>query len=286
MDRPTTGRRRVRAGSVHVTELIDKRVRQSGAPASSATPRSLGPPRATVRVLETTEPATDVPAPFRRPPSRGSQLAKLAGLGAATLVLCTAIAAATTISHERAGQHAVADRPVPRITGDQALLPDRLDRTLPSAPAPAVDHRPTGQRTAPAEHPRTQPSVTPVSSTTEAPASVVEASVEPTQDPVGDTISDVALVERFYELLPGDPDRAFGLIAPDLLSTTLGEFLDSWASVTGIDVVDVRRQAAGVLAEVRMTLADGHHLKIEQLLTVADSPRRITGVQLLSAQRN
>ena len=70
------------------------------------------------------------------------------------------------------------------------------------------------------------------------------------------------------------------------MSATLGEFLDSWSTVTGIDVVDVRERAGGVLAVVRMDLADGGHLRIEQLLTVADSPRRITGVQLLSAQRN
>jgi hypothetical protein len=284
VDRPTTGRRRVRAGSVHVTELIDKRVRQTGAPASSAARRALAPPQPIVHVLEQPEP--DVPAPYRRPPSRGAQLAKLAGLGAATLVLCTAIAAATTISHERADRHVPADRPAPRITGDQALLPDRLDRTLPSAPAPAVDHRHSEPRPAAPEETGTQPPATPSVTPSEAAPPVVEASVEPAPEPVSDTISDIALVERFYELLPSDPDSAFTLIAPDLLSATLGEFLDSWSTVTGIDVVDVRERAGGVLAVVRMDLAGGGHLRIEQLLTVADSPRRITGVQLLSAQRN
>jgi hypothetical protein len=37
---------------------------------------------------------------------------------------------------------------------------------------------------------------------------------------------------------------------------------------------------------VGMRLVDGGHLRVQQLLTVAESPRRIVGVQLLSAQRN
>ena len=53
-----------------------------------------------------------------------------------------------------------------------------------------------------------------------------------------------------------------------------------------VDVLDLRQQADGVLAVVRMQLADGGHLQLQQLLTVADSPRRIVGVELLSAQRN
>jgi hypothetical protein len=35
-----------------------------------------------------------------------------------------------------------------------------------------------------------------------------------------------------------------------------------------------------------MQLADGGHLQLQQLLTVAESPRRIVDVELLSAQRN
>jgi hypothetical protein len=41
-----------------------------------------------------------------------------------------------------------------------------------------------------------------------------------------------------------------------------------------------------VLAVVGMRLADGSGLRIQQLMTVAESPRRIVGVQLLSAQRH
>jgi len=37
---------------------------------------------------------------------------------------------------------------------------------------------------------------------------------------------------------------------------------------------------------VCMRLADGGWLRVQQLLTVAESPRRIVGAQLLSAQRN
>jgi hypothetical protein len=48
----------------------------------------------------------------------------------------------------------------------------------------------------------------------------------------------------------------------------------------------VTQRADGVLAIVQMRLLGGDRLRIQQLLTVAESPRRIVGVQLLSAQRN
>ncbi len=51
-------------------------------------------------------------------------------------------------------------------------------------------------------------------------------------------------------------------------------------------MLSLQQQADGVLAVVRMRLVDGGHLQLQQLLTVADSPRRIVGVRLLSAQRN
>jgi hypothetical protein len=271
VDRMTTGRRHIRAGSVHVTELINKQARRTGVPAPLAAPSAGSEPDTLVDVLEPIEP--DLPTE-----SKGFQLAKLTSIGAATLVLCGSVAAATMISHQRADQQ-VAERPTIRITGDQALLPDRLDRTLPSngTPAPPPPARPR-------EAPRPAPA---------APASP-ERAEEPTPSPGPSSpetrpmapMSDVALVERYYHLLPKDPGAAFDLISPHLLSTSLGEFLDSWSNVRGIDIVDIDEQADGVHAIVRMALAGGGHIRVEQLLTVADSPRRIVGVQLLSAQRN
>jgi hypothetical protein len=51
-------------------------------------------------------------------------------------------------------------------------------------------------------------------------------------------------------------------------------------------VLGLQQRADGVLAVVRMQLNGNRHLQLQQLLTVADSPRRIVGVELLSAQRN
>ena len=79
---------------------------------------------------------------------------------------------------------------------------------------------------------------------------------------------------------------AFDLVSPELLHSTLGQFLDSWSSVRSVEVLGLEQRANGVLASVRMRLADGGHLQLQQLLTVADAPRRIVGVELLSAQRN
>jgi hypothetical protein len=102
--------------------------------------------------------------------------------------------------------------------------------------------------------------------------------------PTGPT--DLDLVREFYGNLPGAPTSAFKLLSSELLNTTLGDFLASWSTVQAIDGLDVVQRADGVLATVRLRLADGSHLRIQQLLTVAESPRRIVGVQLLSAQRN
>lgn len=300
MDRLTTGRRHVRAGSVHVNELINRQARRPGAPAPLAAPPTRTPDPVyrstrTARRSVTAEPAAptepiDVvlpgPASHRRPATRGAHFAKLTSLGAATLVLCAAIATATVISHQRAGDTSAA-RPALRITGDQAMLPDQLERTLPSAGAPLP---PVAADPAPSPRPAPPSTPAPAASTPPPPARPAQpaATEAPRADPPPAVapMSDVALVRKFYELLPRDPDSAFDLLAPGLLSSTLGEFLDSWSTVREIDVLEVREHAEGVVAVVRMALADGGALRIEQLLTVADSPRWITGAQLLSAQRN
>ncbi|OLF04977.1 hypothetical protein BLA60_38470 [Actinophytocola xinjiangensis] len=293
MDRLTTGRRHVRAGSVHVTELINRQALRPGAPAPLAAPPTRTPDHARPRptrprpaAAEPTEPLERVmvvePGSHRRPPSRGAQLAKLTSLGAATLVLCAAIATGAAISHQRSGETA-ADRPALRITGDQAMLPDQLERSLPTSGAA----RPPAPAATPAPEPVETTTPSPTASAPVPPAATVTAEApRAVAPPVAAPMSDVALVRKFYELLPANPDSAFDLLAPDLLSSTLGEFLDSWSTVRRIDVLEVREHAEGVIAVVRLALADGGAMRVEQLLTVADSPRWITGAQLLSAQRN
>lgn len=273
MDRLTTGRRHARAGSVTVTELL---VRQ--APPARCTESSAGE-----RDDDTDLIPVVAPASHRRPTVRGAQIAKMASIGVASAVLCGAVTVASMISHQRRDSTQSAARPTVQITGDQALLPDQLDKTLPKAPAP----RPAPPPIAPsvADSPTsTTGSATPAPTQAAPPdgtsASSDTGAVEPAP------ADDLALVRAFYENLPDAPAAAFELLAPELLHSSLGDFLQSWSHVVAIDSVTVLQQADGVLATVRMRLIGGGHLRIQQLLTVAESPRRIVGVQLLSAQRN
>lgn len=279
MDRPTTGRRHVRAGSVHVTELIEKQASRPEPPAGSVHPPS--------------EPIAPLPeqGAHRRPPSKGVQAAKLTSLGIATIVLCGAVAMASTIAHERQ-DHAQPQAPGLEITGEQALLPDQLNRTIPAGETVGSPDTPAGD-----------PMVAPDTAGADETAEVTENTPEGTSTRRGhapdDNTSasgssgseiapptDLDLVRQFYSNLPSAPETAFGLLAPGLLDSSLGEFLDSWTTVSAIEDLQVTQRGDGVLAVVGMRLADGSGLRIQQLMTVADSPRRIVGVQLLSAQRH
>lgn len=273
MDRLTTGRRHVRAGSVSVTELITKQAARQESPASgrAGTTSTRGP--AVCSASDTPAVPEASPTSHRRPPRRGAQAAKLTSLGVATIVLCGAIGVASQIAHQRKDDAEPTTRAAEQINGEQALLPDELNRSLsrdgakaaaPPKPAPAT------KKTTASAAPRTStPTVKPSSTT---------AAVSPAND--------LELVRQFYDLLPSDPAVAFDLLAPGLLHSTLGQFLESWALVRDVEVLGLRQQADGVLAIVRMRLADGGHLQLQQLLTVAETPRRIVDVELLSAQRN
>ncbi|HEV7650001.1 MAG TPA: hypothetical protein VGP26_17785 [Actinophytocola sp.] len=262
----------MRAGSVSVTELI---TRQAESPATDATDAI----STTATIDMPVVPAG--PTSHRRPAARGVQLAKATSLGVATIVLCGAVGVASMIAHQRENDAEAAESPVEQINGEQALLPDELDRSLtrdtrgraktatPPPPAPATQAPRTRAAAPPA------PRGTARSSTTTAPA---PAAAPPANE--------LDVVRQFYRLLPRDPAVAFSLISPDLLHSTLGQFLDSWSAVRSVTVLGLEQRADGVLASVRILLAGGGHLQLQQLLTVADTPRRIVGVELLSAQRN
>jgi hypothetical protein len=268
VDRLTTGRRHVRVGSVTVTELLTKQA-SSPAHCTDSSPTELDDATDTIAV---------VPATHRRPTTKAAQLAKLATLGVATAVLCGAVAVASMIAHQRREAAQPSTRPTVRITGEQALLPDQLNKTPLAAVAPTSVHPPV----AAASPEVTQQTATDpltsqdVSSGTTASAGTAQIGAA----------SDLDLVREFYENLPASPTSAFELLSSDLLNTSLGEFLESWSTIHAVDGLDVVQRADGVLATVRLRLADGSHLRIQQLLTVAESPRRIVGVQLLSAQHN
>lgn len=273
MDRLTTGRRHARAGSVTVTELLSRQASPTLCTDSSpATPE---------------EDSTDViPAALdpahRREPAKGAQLAKLASLGVAGVVLCGAVTISSFITAQRREDAESAMRPSVQITGEQALLPDVLDKTLTApVPTPVTDAPPPAPpsvATQPAAPPAppAQPRATPGDGGTSASESTVSVGAP----------TDTELVREFYESLPNSPASAYQLLSTNGMDMDLDDFLASWALVTTIDSVDVVQRADGVLATVRMRLTDGSQLRVEQLLTVAESPRRIVGVQLLSAQRH
>ncbi len=141
VDRLTTGRRHVRAGSVSVTELITKQ---------AARPESPPPVQADTETTVTIDRTVDVPVEpeagptsHRRATTRGAQLAKITSLGVATIVLCGAVGIASTIAHRRQDDAEATDHPAEQINGEQALLPGQLDRTLtPRGAAAATPPRP------------------------------------------------------------------------------------------------------------------------------------------------
>jgi len=263
VDRLATGRRHTRAGSVTVTELLTRQSSPTHCAESTPTEDALDD-----QVTDTIP--VIVQAAHRREPTKGAQLAKLATLGVAGAVLCGAVTIASVIAQQRhdPGQ---ALRPSVQITGEQALLPDKLDTSLPQDPAPA----PSTPAAAAEESPGTP-------TTPGADTGTTASGGATTTGPA----DDLDLVREFYENLPESPATAFKLLSPDLLDADLTQFLSSWSTVVAIDSVDVAQRADGVLATVRMRLADGGALRVQQLLTVARTPRRIVGVQLLSAQRN
>lgn len=262
----------MRAGSVSVTELITK---QSSRQESTASGRAFTPPKrgpAACPAPDSPDVHEAEPTSHRRPPRRGAQVAKLTSLGVATIVLCGAIGVASQIAHQRKDDTEPAGRAAEQISGEQALLPDELNRSLtrvgakaaaPPKPAPVTKEQSTAGSSS-ISAPPVQPST--------------PAAVAPT--------SDLELVRQFYDVLPSDPAVAFDLLAPGVLHSTLGQFLESWELVRDVDVLSLHQKADGVLAVVRMRLADGGHLQLQQLLTVAEIPRRIVAVELLSAQRN
>jgi hypothetical protein len=188
------------------------------------------------------------------------------------------------IAHQRGDAGTPASRPTVQITGEQALLPDQLNQTLAPAGCAACARPAAPPVGPPAPEPNTNPEHT--DDQTVAPEAAGTSAASDTSESVVAPPSDLDLVREFYKYLPTAPAHAFGLLSPDLIGTSFGEFLTSWSMVSSIDMVDLTQRADGVLAVVRMHLNDGGQLRVQQLLTVAESPRRIVGVQLLSAQRN
>jgi hypothetical protein len=277
VERLTTGRRHIRAGSVHVSELIGHRPELFDLPI----PTQAESPDGVLDIL--LEPDPEAPCSHRKPPSKAVQAAKIAVLGVASCVLCAAIAYGSMVTHRsdqaQPDQARPNVRPAADISGERALLPDRLDRAVPQA----------GIATAELPGPETN-----ASDTIDNPGPTPQAGqpADPTArpadaPPTDDTVSKTELVKQFYRLAPSFPAKAFSLLDPNLLGMDVTTFTQSWSTVTGLEILDVQERGDDVLAVVRMRLPDGSHLRVQQLLDVANTvPRRIVGAEILSAQRS
>jgi hypothetical protein len=279
VERLTTGRRHIRAGSVHVTELIGKQPR----PFEHFAPFAFdGAGPLDADMLDSLLDAEDqAPGSHRREPTKAAQIAKIAGLGVASVVLCASITIGSMITHQRREDAAEATRPAMDISGERALLPDLLNHAVPRAGmtgGPTLAGTPTrATGTIANPGPPARPSAAPPPAESPAPGT-----------PIADeALSKMQVVERFFRLAPGAPDRAFDLLDGTLLGTDLDQFVRSWSSVHDLQVIDVREQGDDVLAIVRLRLPDGSYLRVQQLLDVANTlPRKIIGAEILSAQRS
>jgi hypothetical protein len=282
VERPTSGRRHLRAGSITVAELIKNRPTPVRLPSRDDEPQTEEMHPGLLGEHHPEPSAQDAAAPntHRRAPARTKQLAKLAGLGVATAVLCASVTAASIINTRRQAATEAAARPAIGMTDEQALLPNLFTlgpaspqrRVTTELPAPntgsaagSVDNRGPGSRTA-ADPKRVTPSPGP--------------QVQP-QEPV-----DAELVRRYYALLSNQPALALSLLDGVLRDSDLSQFVSSWSQVRNINVVDVQRKDDGaLLAVVEMLLPGGDTARVQQLLRVTETvPQRITGAEIISAQ--
>jgi hypothetical protein len=272
----------MRAGSITVAELIKNRPTPVRLPSRDDEPQT---EEMLPGLLDEHHPEPSVqdaaPNTHRRAPARTKQLAKLAGLGVATAVLCASVAAASIINAKRqeAATEAAA-RPTIGMTDEQALLPNLFTlgpaspqrRVTTELPAPntgsaagSVDNRGPGSRTV-VDPKRVATNPGP--------------QVRP-QEPV-----DAELVRRYYALLSSQPTLALSLLDGVLRDSDLSQFVTSWSQVRDINVVDVQRKDDGaLLAVVEMLLPNGDTARVQQLLRVTETvPQRITGAEIISAQ--
>ncbi|SDM54041.1 Serine/threonine protein kinase [Geodermatophilus siccatus] len=141
--------------------------------------------------------------------------------------------------------------------------------TGPEAPAassaPADDASPPAERPSPTPEPSTPEPSTAEPSTAEPTPSATEEG--PTSEPLSGEPEQVVeqTLDRYYGLLPDDPDAAYDLTGPYLRSQAgpgyYRGFWEPWAEVELRDVREVRQDGAGVITattEVRFTGDDGH----------------------------
>ncbi|CAM3984444.1 hypothetical protein KIPE111705_34585 [Kibdelosporangium persicum] len=290
MERPTSGRRHIRAGSITVAELIKNRptpvhLESRDEAATEEMPAGIATePMPPVTSAEPRPLAQPSPAPrtHRRQAARTGHLAKLAGLGVATAVLCASIAAASIINTRRQAETGAVGRPVAEMTNEQALLPHMFTLTAVNAPRITTEMPAPNTGSASATMENTG------SGRRANDSKKLTAPVTPPAQVTNTAPTDAELVREYYKLLASQPQQAVGLLDGLLRQTDLSHFLDSWTQTRDIRVIDVQPRGDGaLLAVVEMVLPDGGTARVQQLLRVTESqPKRITGAEIVSAQRS
>lgn len=268
----------MRAGSITVAELIKNRPAPVRIPSRdeavteelAATP--LDGPRPKPSRHDT------APNTHRRAAAKTRQTAKLAGLSVATGVLCASVIAASLINTHRQASTDAAAPPAIALTDTQALLPNMFilgpdassDRTVTGLPLPNKGAAATSIDGGPALD---QPEQKKLAGTHPVAA----------EDPIN-----AELVRQYYDLLASRPAQALGLLDNTVLhGSDLTGFVNSWSQVRNIQVLDVQQRPDGLLAVVETVMPDGGTARVQQLLKVTNTtPQRITGAEIISAQRS
>lgn len=271
MQRPATGRRHTRAGSISVAELIKQqpgpmRILSNEEAATDALVTSLLGPTENMTATTTVIPAV----PGRRRRTKASRAAKVAGLLTGAIVLVSSVAGAAVLAGKRPANTGIpiSERPV-ALSGASALRPDVLSAQLPNERLV--------QTTTTAITPMPQPSA------------LLLETVEPATPEVSiGPQPQVDVVKRFYELLTTKPNSAAKLLSPDLVGANPREFVESWGMIKTVNVDQTSvRPDGSVLAVVSMQELDGSWLRIEQIFWLTDTTQpRIVGTEVLSAQRS
>lgn len=234
----------------------------------------------------------------RPQPVREGKLARRAKLGALLLVtalLATSLVVAAALAHSTES-NATASPAEIRITGTAALgrftVPDGTNGTSFES---HQSHTASSAPTLPATGATAE----------QKPRSATGAATEPanTTDFEGDTpksahaeIGDsrtatdrptdrLSTVRTFYDLVDTSPDEALALLDPALREEDRDFLLQSWQSLTSVQVHDVREESDGnVRVVVTMNYSDGRRVRLTQLLALTGGTETlISDATLLSA---
>lgn len=275
MDRPTTRRRRhaADAQSVSVADLLARTTPAEMASVSAIKARAAA--EASARAAEEALVRTGVPlmqfpiaadqAAGGEEPRTANRLARTIMVATAAMLVCGVVTAVAVLTGERPHRMSPSVPTVgpAEITGPTVFRPDLLNQQL-AAGLLTVGHRPvTAAGTV------TQP-----------------GSPDGPAEPGAPSAQVVAFVTNFYQALKESPERAFGMLGPQMQGDGPAGFVESWGDLL-VQMQDL--EVSGGFARVVVTVSwprDATVLRTEQLLFVSEDPEpKIVWARLLSAHR-